>query len=85
MSQLDDAIEALRVKVEENTTEAGSAIAYIKGVPDLVAAAVAEALAAGATPEQLTALTNLQTKIGDETQAFIDAVPVNTPAALKRR
>lgn len=44
MSQLTDAVAALLAEVTDSTTKLDSIETFIKGVPDLVAAAVATAL-----------------------------------------
>jgi hypothetical protein len=81
MSQLDDSIATLTSTVAAQTTEVHSAAALIRGIPDLIAAAVAKAIAAGATPEQLQAITDLGTALTANTAELTDAVVANTPSA----
>lgn len=54
-----------KLQADVTATKAGeaSAIALIKGIPALIAAAVAQAQAQGATPEQLQALSDLSTQL----------------------
>ncbi len=78
LSLLSDAITNLTAKVAEEKTEIDSAIVFIKGVPALIDAAVAKALEAGATPEQLQALTDLSTGITDETGKLTVALATGT-------
>src|SRR5258706_498780 len=52
---VQEAIDALTAEVAAETTADQSAIALIQGIPALIAAAVAAAQAAGATPAQLAA------------------------------
>lgn len=79
MSLLDDAIAALTAKVNDAVTVEESAIAFINGVPGLIANAVAEATAAGATPEQLAAVTALGDRLTAEAANLTAAVTANTP------
>lgn len=81
MAALDDQITALTNDVTQETTVEQSAITLINGIPALIANAVAQAQAAGATPAQLQALTDLGTKITASSAALGTAVTTNTPAA----
>ncbi len=76
---LDAAISALETEVTEEETIVDSAIAYIQGVPGLIAAAIAAAIAAGATPAQLAKITELQTKLDAKGTALQAALTANTP------
>ncbi len=78
MSKLDDALTALTAKVEAENTEIDSAIVFINGVPKLIADAVAAAIAAGATPEELKAITDLGTSLAAKGDALAAAVEANT-------
>jgi len=78
-NELDQAIADLRTQVEAETTATASAITLMNGIQARIDAAVAEAEAKGATPEQLQAIKDLSAKIGTETQALADAVQANTP------
>ena len=81
MSQLDDDIAALTAEVAHLTSVDASAEALIAGIPQLITDAVNKALAAGATPQQLQALTDLTTAIKDQDDKLAAAVTANTPAA----
>jgi len=78
---LDDQITALTNDVTQETTVEQSAITLINGIPALIASAVATAQAAGATPAQLQAITDLGTKITANSAALSTAVTAGTPAA----
>lgn len=80
---VQDEIDALTADVAAQTTVVASAVTFIKGVPALVAAAVAAANAAGPaplTPAQLAAFTSLQTSLTGETSDLTAALTTNTPA-----
>lgn len=81
MAVLDDLIAKLTADVAAETTEVASAIVFINGVPALITNAVNAALAAGATAEQLAALTALSTSLEAETPALTAALTANAPAA----
>lgn len=81
MSQLDDQIQALTDAVAQETTVNASAITLINGIPGLIADAIAKATAAGATPAQLQALSDLQAKVTSSSTDLAAAVMANTPAA----
>lgn len=70
MAELDDRIKSLQASqatMETNlanlTTQVTTAVTYIQGVPGLIATAVTDALAKGATADQLAALSALQDQI----------------------
>ena len=71
-------IDDLTAAVATEKTVIDSAIALILGFKDRVAAAVAAALAGGATPAQLAPLTDLIAAIGTEKDALAAAVAANT-------
>lgn len=71
----------LQADVAAETTVAQSAVTLIKGIPALIADAVAKAQAAGATPEQLQAFADLSTAIEGTTADLSAAVTAGTPAA----
>ena len=81
MSALDDKITTLQADVTALTTTDQSAIALINGISAQIAAAVAAAQAAGATPAQLQSLTDLDTAIKTQQTGLAAAVTANTPAA----
>ena len=80
MSQLDDTINSLIATVTAEDTEIDSAEALIKGIPGLITTAVQNALAAGATPAQLSALTGLASTITAKTAELTAAVVAGTPS-----
>lgn len=80
-NQLDAEIAALTAQVTANTTAEGSALVLLNGIPAMIAAAVAAAQAAGATPDELAAITNLQTTLAASAAPLAAAVTSNTPPA----
>lgn len=56
-----------------------SAIAYVDSVPTLITAAVAEALAGGASAAQLQPVTDLAASLKAKSDALKDALTANTP------
>lgn len=81
MAVLDDKLAALQAEVTRNTTVEKSALALLQGIPALITAAVNAALAAGATPAQLQAITDLSTSLATNDDELAAAVAANTPAA----
>lgn len=79
MSALSDAIATLTAKVNAATTVEASATVYIQAVPQLIADAVAAAQAAGATPEQIQAITDLGTALDAASAPLQAALTENTP------
>lgn len=78
MSALDDSITALQASVATLTSVDQSAITLIQGISAEIAAAVAAAQAAGATPAQLQSLTDLKTAIDAQDTALAAAVAANS-------
>lgn len=81
MSQMDDDLAALKVTVTGLVTVDTSVKALLTGIPALISAAVAQSLAAGATPEQLQAVTDATAAISGEIDGLTAAVTAGTPAA----
>jgi hypothetical protein len=77
---LDIAIDELTTEVSAITSVADSAIALINGIPALIDAAVEKALAAGASPEELGAITGLSENLKTKAAALAAAVEANTTA-----
>jgi hypothetical protein len=77
---LDDELNALAAQVKANTDAEDSATAVLNQIPTMIQAAVAKALAAGATPAQLQAITDLQTALKAHADTLSAAVVANTPA-----
>jgi len=76
---LQDNITALQTEVANNTSVESSAVTLIQGLATQLAAALATASAAGATPAQLQSLTDLQTTLTANDAALAAAVTANTP------
>jgi hypothetical protein len=74
-------IAALQADVAADSTVEASAVTLIDGFAAQLAAAVAAASAAGATPDQLSALNALHTSIEASSAGLSAAVAANTPAA----
>ena len=81
MAALDTAIAALQTEVTNNTNVVAAADALINGIAAHVQAAVTAALAAGATPAELTALSTLQATLAANDSSLSQAVAANTAAA----
>jgi hypothetical protein len=82
MSQtLQTQIAALQADVTAEDTVIDGATVLIQGFSAQLAAAIATAQAAGATPAELQSLTDLGTTITTKTAALAAAVQANTPAA----
>ena len=79
MSQLDDQITGLQTEMTNDTTVIESAVTFIQGVPALIAAAIAQALSAGATPAQLQPLTDLQNGLVTNDATLQEALTAQTP------
>jgi len=81
MAALQDIIDTLNAETTRNTTVIGSALALINGFQARLDAAVAAAIAAGATQAQLTELTSLSAGLKTNDDNLAAAVAANTPAA----
>lgn len=81
MAVIDDDLQALNQAVAQNTSVEQSVLAALNGVPAQIQAAVNQALAAGATPEQLKAITDATAAITANNTALAAAVVASTPAA----
>lgn len=85
MSQLDDRIAALTERVRGNTSVVESTRELVRGIPALIDAGIQKALAAGATEQQLSALSALSEELQTEDTGLAAdlaaAVAANTPAA----
>ena len=76
-----DQITDLTAKVTKATTVEKSAEVLINGFQAALTAAIAAAVANGATADQLQPLTDLGTEMDTESDALQAAVVANTPAA----
>jgi predicted benzoate:H+ symporter BenE len=70
----------LTAQVTANTTVTGSAVTMINGFSAQLAAAIAAAQAAGATPAQLKSLNDLNTAVKASDDDLAAAIAANTPA-----
>lgn len=77
-NSLDAQIAQLQQAVANETTVDQSAITLIQGVPALIATAVAQAQAAGATPAELASLSALGTSIANNAAGLAAAVSAGT-------
>ncbi len=77
MSQMDDEIAQLQTDVTALRGVEDSAIALINGIAQKIADAVAAALAAGATPAQLQAVSDLSTAVKTDADDLAAAVAAN--------
>jgi hypothetical protein len=78
---IQSTLDELTASVNQETTVNQSAITLIQGIPALISAAVAAAQAAGATPAQLQAFEDLNTKITANASGLAAAVTAGTSAA----
>jgi hypothetical protein len=81
MAVIDDSITALQTDVTAQTTVLTSVQTFAAGIPAMIQTAVNSALAQGATPAQLQALTDLKTGLEANTAGFAAAIVAGTPAA----
>ena len=77
-SPLETAVADLTAKVNAATTVEASATVFINSVPQLIADAVAAAGGAGATPEQLKAITDLGAALDAASAPLQAALTANT-------
>jgi hypothetical protein len=82
VAQLDTDIAALQADVTQLTTVVGSATALINGIAAQIQTAVQAALAAGATPAQLSAIEAVGTALVSQSSGLAAAVAANTPAPV---
>lgn len=82
MAQIDDDLTTLSAQVARVSTVVDSAVTAIAGIQAMINNAVQEALAAGATPAELQAITDASAAIGakaDELAAAIATMPGAEP------
>ena len=77
MSQMDDELVQLTADVAATRGAVDSAVALINGIAAKIAAAVADALAKGATPAQLQSITDLDAAVKAEGADLAAAVAAN--------
>jgi hypothetical protein len=77
MAAIDDELTVLGTQVTSTTGVMASAKALIDGFAAKLAAAVAAATAAGATPAQLQAITDLGTALTTSSDALAASVAAN--------
>lgn len=78
LRSVTDVLTALQADVQAEDTVIESAITLINGIPGLIAAAVTQATAAGATADQLAAFGALADDITARSSALANAV-ANAP------
>jgi NH3-dependent NAD+ synthetase len=78
---VQETIDALVAEVAEDVTVMDGATALVNGISDRITAAVAAAVANGATEAQLAPLTNLASDLDAAANRLSSAVSANTPAA----
>jgi len=78
------AIDNLTAEVTAVTSVDASALAFVQGVPALIAAAVAAAGANGATAAELQPLTDLGNALKAQSDQLAAAITANTPAARRK-
>ena len=74
MAQIDDDLTALAANVTAEQTAVDGAVTALNGVQKMITDAVAAALAAGATPAQLQAITDGSAALARQTAALATAV-----------
>lgn len=79
--QIDDEIAALQAEITNDTSVINSAVTLINGIQARIAAAVAAAIAAGATPTQLQEIQAVSDTLKANDTALASAVAANTPAS----
>jgi hypothetical protein len=79
-NQLDQAIAQLQAQVTTDTSATHAAVSLTSGIINMIQQAMAQAIAEGATPTQLQAITNATNAIQRKARAFGQAVSANTPA-----
>jgi hypothetical protein len=77
MAQIDDELTQLTADVAAEQGAVDSAVVLINGISAKIDAAVAAATAAGATPAELQALTDLSTSVNAQTASLSTAVAAN--------
>src|SRR5216683_4114023 len=80
MATLGESIDVLKKDVTQQITVVAGVVTLVKGLADKLAAALAAAQLAGATPEQLTDLQSLHTEMVGNNDALAKAVAENTVA-----
>jgi hypothetical protein len=81
VSNLQGELDALTAQVTNSGTVVDSAIVLINGISAQIAAAVAAAQAAGASPEVIAAFAGLGTALDTKATDLSNAMVANTPAA----
>lgn len=81
-ASVTDALTGLTADVAAEKTVVASAVTLITGIPGLIQAAIATALAAGATPDQLQSFSDLSDQIEGDSTGLQGAVTANTPTPV---
>ena len=77
------AVDQVIQQVKDASSLDDSVLAYLAGVPQLIADAVAKALANGATAEELAPLTDLGNELKGKTDAVKAALIAGTPVSAQ--
>jgi hypothetical protein len=83
MSVISDKLDTLRAGVERIETAEAAVAAFVAGVPALIQAAVDAAIAAGATPAELTSFDELNTRLTADAAKIAADVVANTPPPVE--
>lgn len=78
---ISDALTRMRENVQRLETVKDSVDAFAKGVPDLIRRAVDDAVAKGATAEQMAEMSALADRVGAISEEIAGDVVMNTPQA----
>jgi multidrug efflux pump subunit AcrA (membrane-fusion protein) len=81
MSDLTNAVAALTTAKADQETELGLVLAAFAAFPAKITAAVAEAVAAGADPATLTAITSVTAELAADHQKMVDALAAPPPVS----
>jgi hypothetical protein len=77
---MNQEIEKLRTQVARDTDVKASAVILLNGIAARIKTAVDQAIANGATAEELVPLTELNSTLQTSTDSLAAAVQANTPA-----
>ena len=84
MTKLAAALAALTLEAEEQKTQLAGVVTYVQNVPNLIAAAVADALAKAPGIDEAAAAAAIDAarqSVSDATDGVLTAIVANTPAA----
>ena len=81
-AEIDAAVSTLQGTVAQLTSAVGDIVTLVTKLSGQLTAAIAAAQAAGATPQELQALADLNTTIVTQAQALANAVAAVPPATV---